>query len=157
MKNIKCEKIMDEYLLLDKDSRLPLHLSLHLLSCPQCRSQVRLLTRAEHLAAFPLCTPALETDITIASVLKKIDAMKNTSVPNPISLKRWVVSGVLMVILMLSFFIFLAWLSPALKIAFCIVFALIITIYSALFIDSNIDFFIKKINTRDFIVPTPSF
>ena len=42
MKNEKCEKIMDTFLALDKDERLPLSVSLHLLACPHCRSQVRL-------------------------------------------------------------------------------------------------------------------
>mgnify|MGYP006916040561 CR=1 FL=1 len=148
MKNEKCEKIMDTFLALDKDERLPLSVSLHLLACQHCRSQVRLLTRAEHLASVPLSFAVDEGDSSVAAILRKLS--RQESVPNPISLRRWVVSGILMVILMLSFALYTADSSSELKIAFYLVFAMIITTYCAMFIGCNIDFFIKKINTQDF-------
>ena len=153
MKNIKeknCENIMDTFLALDKDEHIPLKVSLHLLSCPKCRTQVRMMTKAEHLAKVPLAQAVSESDSVITSVLKKIDTMKSTSTPNPISLRQWVVSGILMILLMLSFGLYTANSSEELKIAFYLVFALIITIYCSMFIGCNIDFFIKKINTQDF-------
>ena len=122
MKNEKCEKIMDTFLALDKDERLPLSVSLHLLACPHCRSQVRLLTRAEHLAYVPFSFAVDEGDSSVAAILRKLS--RQESVPNPISLRRWVVSGILMVILMLSFALYTADSSSELKIAFYLVFAM---------------------------------
>ena len=145
-----CENIMDTFLSLDKDEHIPLKVSLHLLSCPKCRTQVRMMTKAEHLAKVPLSQAVNESDSVIASVLKKIDTQKGSSTPNPISLRQWIVSGILMILLMLSFGLYTAESSEELKIAFYLVFALIITIYCAMFIGCNIDFFIKKINTQDF-------
>ena len=150
MNNIKCENTMNTFLALDKGEHIPLKVSLHLIFCAKCRTQVRLLTRAEHLAAYPLSRSASESDYSVAAVLKKIDEMKNTSIPNPITLRQWVVSGVLMILLMLSFGFSASDNSEELKIAFYLIFALIITVYCALFIGCNIDFFIKKINTSDF-------
>ncbi len=149
----KCEEIMDTFLALDKDEHIPLKVSLHLLACSSCRTQVRLLTKAEHLAAVPLYQSVSETDSTIESVLKKINTSSAT--PNPISLRGWVVAGILMVLLMLCFGLYTS--TEELKIAFYLVFALIITIYCAMFIGCNIDFFIKKINTSDFSVQGLSF
>ena len=145
-----CENIMDTFLSLDKDEHIPLKVSLHLLACPKCRTQVRMMTKAEHLAKVPLSQAVSESDSVIASVLKKIDTQKGYSTQNPISLRQWVVSGILMILLMLSFGLYTAESSEELKIAFYLVFALIITIYCAMFIGCNIDFFIKKINTQDF-------
>lgn len=139
---------MNTFLALDKDERLPLAVSFHLLACPECRSQVRLLTRAEHIAATALSREAGEDDRAVFAIMQKA-GIGEKSLPNPISLKRWVVSGIAMVLLMLSFGLFAAESSSELKIAFYLVFALIITTYCAMFIGSNIDFFIKKISTSD--------
>ena len=151
--DVKCNRIMDTFLLLDKDEHIPLNVTAHLLVCRKCRSQVRLLTRAEHLSALPLSIETPLTDTKLKSIMKKVHAMKrdwqkDESVPNPISMKGWVISGILMIILMLTFALF-SRNNSVLSLAFYLVFAMIITVYSALFIGSNIDFFIKKINTNN--------
>ena len=43
----QCEKVMNNFLELDKNQKIPLHITAHLLFCKECRSKVRVLTLAE--------------------------------------------------------------------------------------------------------------
>ncbi|MCR5607246.1 MAG: hypothetical protein K6F69_10590 [Treponema sp.] len=151
-KTNKCEEIMNTFMLLDKDEHIPLKVTAHLLCCKKCRSQVRLLTKAERITAAPLNIQTPITDKSLQNIMEKVNKLspswqKDTSVPNPITMKGWVVSGILMIILMLTFGLFTPREDSTLMIAFYLVFAAIITAYCAVFIGSNIDFFVKKIST----------
>ena len=46
-----CEERMNEFLMLDKNERIPLRVTLHLLKCAKCRSEVRLMTMAERVCS----------------------------------------------------------------------------------------------------------
>jgi hypothetical protein len=147
MNNKTCDEMMDIFFSLDKNERYPLRLTLHLLSCAQCRTQVRLCTLAEKICAEPLARPADEADVMrlMARVRQHMPEQSDTS---PISLRRWIVSGVTMILAMMLF----AVISPKssgnyLQLAFYLVFAGAVTAYCAIFIASNMDFFIKKIET----------
>lgn len=139
--------MMDRYLRLDKNQRLPFIMTLHLLACRKCRTQVRLLSLAEKVAAGPLKIPVPLDDTTITAVLKQI----GTTYPatrNPISLEKWIVSGILMIVFLLIFGVITNNASSQeLLIAFYLMFAVLVTGYCALFIGCNMDFFVKKIET----------
>lgn len=144
----ECNRIMDIYLGLDKGERVPLEVTLHLLTCSKCRKQVRLLKSAEKLTRAPLEVPVPIDDEAILSVMKSIDP-SYSSTKNPISITKWIVGGIAMILFMLTFG--LSSFQEADKgflITFYIVFALAITSYCALFVGTNMDYFVKMIKTK---------
>lgn len=146
MKN--CNEIMEQYLSLDKGERIPLELTLHLLSCKRCRSQVRLLRQAEKATVPNSCNQTALDDAAILAVMKKITT-KSDSQKNPISLSKWIIGGILMALL---FVVFSVLAKPGsnhfLTVYTYIELAALITAYCALFVRSNMDFFVKKINSK---------
>lgn len=64
---------------------------------------------------------------------------------NKISLKRWIVSGVIMIVAMLFFGINTYSANSQIALSVYLVFAGVITAYLALFVAGNMDFFIKKL------------
>lgn len=125
-KSIRCEKMMDKFLMLDKHERIPIDVTLHLLRCKKCRSQVRYLTKAEKIASSTLKTSA--------SRIK------------PVSMKKWIVCGILMMILMMSYtFSAAKFVNETANAFFYILFGFVVTAYCAIFIAANLDFFVKKI------------
>lgn len=131
----KCDAIMDEFMALDKNEKLPLKVTLHLLNCEKCRTEVRLLTMAEKIAARTMVVSNTDNDF---------------SRDNPVSLKNWILSGIIMIVFMLSFLILSSSLhSDSLTLAFALVFAFVITAYCALFVGVNLDFFVKKIENYE--------
>lgn len=146
MKN--CENYMEKFFSLDKHARLPFKLSMHLLFCKKCRSQVRALTLAEKACASPLKNETFENDATLLSIMKQIDpSYTPTEKIKPVSFRNWIIFGILMVVALL----FISALnvsatSTSLSFYFYIIFACIVTVYCALFIGSNMDFFIKQID-----------
>ncbi|MCR5724836.1 MAG: hypothetical protein K6G80_07120 [Treponema sp.] len=121
-----CERTMNRFLELDKGERLPLAVTLHLLWCRDCRTQVRLMTMAERV-------------VSGRSVHKM-------SLQKPVSLKKWIFGGVCMILFMLVFGRAADYFaSEALWTAFALVFAAAVTAYCAIFVGCNMDFFVKKI------------
>ncbi len=146
MKN--CSAVMEKYLGLDKGEHVPLLMTLHLLVCENCRSEVRFLKKAESAATKFVREEVLVNDDSIAAVMKKIYA-SDESMENPISLPKWILGGIAMLLFFVVFAIFSRHIeSSALKICLYIELAVMITIYCALFIRGNLDFFVKLINTK---------
>ncbi|AEE15967.1 hypothetical protein [Treponema brennaborense] len=147
--NRTCEQIMDDFLALDKNERMPLHVTVHLLRCKKCRTAVRLCSCAEKSAARPLKTAESAAGAAVVALMKKIDpSYKGEEPVAPISLKRWVVSGIAMIVAMLMFRLTPAAMSSeTLVVSFYLLFALVVTAYCAIFVGSNLDFFVKKIET----------
>lgn len=146
MKN--CSFVMEKYLGLDKGERVPLLMTLHLLVCKNCRSEVRFLNKAESVATKSVSEEVLVNDDSIAAVMKKIYA-SDESMENPLSLSKWTFGGIAMLLLFVVFAIFTRKIgSSTLKICLYIEFALMTTIYCAVFTKCNIDFFVKLINTK---------
>jgi len=142
-----CNTFMDEYLSLDKGERLPGDLVFHLLTCPTCRAEVRALYRAEKAAGKPLSIPVPVTDKTITQVAKSIDPSFDPE-KNKVPLLQWIISGVVMIAAMFFFGIYSSSASNhGLLVAFYLVFAGSVTAYCMLFVGTNIDFFVKKINS----------
>lgn len=143
-----CSRTMDRFLELDKNERIPLSVTLHLLFCSKCRTQVRRMTQAECLIAAPLKIATPLTDDTIENVLKAAQVYNAETMKSPISLTRWIVSGILMIVLLIAFGIITrSSSSEELMLIFYLMFALLVTGYCALFVGCNMDFFVKKIET----------
>ena len=125
-----CEKAMDRFLKLDKGERIPLQVTAHLLRCRHCRTQVRLMSLAERVAARRDCARRSGQPV---------------SQQNPVTLTGWVVGGVCMIVLMLAFALVAElYARLALQTAYYLVFAGSVTAYCALFVGANMDFFVKK-------------
>ena len=150
-----CDEIMDLFLELDKNQRIPLNVSLHLIFCKKCRTEVRLFTLAEKTCAQPLKVPLTDNDSIIDMLMSKInpDYIRDGEIAH-ISMKRWIISGVTMILAMLMFLVLRPSVaSTVLDISFCILFTCVVSTYCAIFVGSNMDFFIKKIETIKDIQP----
>lgn len=142
-----CNEIMNQFLELDKNQILPLRTTFHLLTCKKCRNQVRFMTMAEKHCKEPLTIPAEESSQAIISLMQKIDPeyLAKTSAA-PISMRRWIVCGIAMILGMLFFMFHSKHVdSIALNVTFYCFFACAISAYCAIFVGSNLDFFVKKI------------
>jgi len=174
---MKCEKAFDRYLSLDKNQAVPLRVSLHLLCCPVCRTAVRTLTRAERALARPLA-PLLTSPLASANAqaasggnsaeiidrsvrlaFERIQAAGFAyppveAVARRVSMSRWLLVGVLMAggFVVIPFSMIGEWTRSVYGLAFSLPFYLVsglaVTVYSGLFIGSNIDFFVKKFGFR---------
>ena len=142
-----CKNIMDAYMNLDKGEHVPFRITWHLLTCKNCRKQIRLLRRAEESSASEGEKQSPFSNATILAVMDKISdegkSYKNEK--NPISLAVWVVFG----ILMLAAFAGTALIiksAPNTRLIVYIFLELagLIISYCALFVKSNYDFFVKK-------------
>ena len=133
MKNETCEKNMDKFLALDKYERIPLGVTLHFLCCKKCRTQARYLTIAERYTSEPI------RETPVKNMLENIPI-------KPVSMAKWIISGIIMILMMVVSGILLNKTeSQAFAIILNINFGLIITAYCAIFVGTNMDFFIKKI------------
>jgi hypothetical protein len=143
---------MDQYLELDKGQHLPLSLTLHLLFCKKCRREIKCMTHAEKILHEPIRIPVPLTDNTIESVLLAIDPQfSDSKLKNPISMVNWIISGILMILFMVAF-VFSTNSSKDLDVAMSLVLAGCVITYILIFVFSNIEFFIKKINTMKMAV-----
>ena len=85
-------------------------------------------------------------DPAVASIMKAINSEYKVEEMHPLSLKRWIVSGIVMIIAMLFFGITDTSNNSQLSLSFYLVFAGIVTAYCAMFVGCNMDFFVKHIN-----------
>ena len=146
----KCDKMMDKFLMLDKQERIPLDVTFHLLKCKKCRTQVRYLSKAEKYASEPLKVSVPITDSKISAILKAANPRWSTEnfKIKPVSMAKWIVCGILMLLFMTTYTFTAAKLgNEEANTFFYITFGIVITAYCAIFIASNLDFFIKKISS----------
>ncbi|WP_296325322.1 hypothetical protein [Treponema sp. UBA3813] len=134
MNNETCEKNMDTFFSLDKYERIPLRLTLHLLSCKKCRTQVHYLSLAEKYASEPIKQTPIK------------DALENMPV-RPVTMTKWIIWGIIMILLLVVFCLILNRIDrTSFAIFFNIIFGTLVTAYCVLFVGTNMDFFIKKID-----------
>lgn len=144
MKN--CGATMEKYLSLDKGEHIPLSLTFHLLICERCRNEVRFFRKAETAAASNAQVGI--TDKSISAVMEKIYASEG-HLENKISLSKWIIGGIAIIAMFLAAAFFLHGISSnALRLCIYTELAVLITVYCALFIRSNMDFFVKLINAK---------
>lgn len=151
MKNEKCAKVMDDFLLLDKNQKLPFRITWHLLTCKKCRTQVRLCTLAEKASSKPLNASLPLDNDTLVAIMAQIDSKYERKVEKikHVSLRHWIIIGLIMLVAMLFYGIQTVSLnSTVLVIPFYLCFAGIVCVYCALFVGSNLDFFVKLFNTK---------
>ncbi|GMO16417.1 MAG: hypothetical protein Ta2A_26050 [Treponemataceae bacterium] len=147
-----CERMMNIFFALDKGEVLPLRVTLHLLGCKKCRTTVRRMFLAEKLAMENLHAEDAATLAQSQELLQKVYAAVGAESANaqtePVSMMRWIASGVTMIASMVAFYTL--WhknITVELNLTFAIVFAACVSVYCALFIGCHMDFFVKKINT----------
>lgn len=165
-----CEKAFDRYLSLDRNERVPLGVTFHLLACSSCRTSVRRLTRAERMLSRPLVVrtapssffapaSAVSIEPSVEALMSRILSEDHVFAPlcpsEPrISLYRWVIVGLALVagFAIVPFSSIGAWTRVVFGNSFLIPFYLLcgvaVTIYGGLFVGTNIDFFVKKFGFR---------
>ncbi|MGL4981442.1 MAG: hypothetical protein ACRC4W_01055 [Treponemataceae bacterium] len=144
-----CEKIMDIFFALDKNERLPLAVTMHLLFCKKCRSEVRILTFAEKKLSEPLYIDVPLSNSAVSSIMDKIGINDQPIRTQTVSLFNWVLGGIAMILAILIFMILQKnryFSSTTLVAIFYTVFGCYLTAYCGLFVGSNLDFFVKKIS-----------
>lgn len=138
---------MDKYLMLDKGEMLPLSLIIHLLTCRECRRQIRLLSKAQKLAGKPLKITVSTSDRTITEAMQAIDINYDSSKVH-VPLFQWIAAGVLMIAAFFFFALFTETQTHQVNAIYYLLFAGSITAYCLLFVGTNLDFFIKKIDIK---------
>ena len=95
MKKEKCEAVMDEFLMKDKNEFLPLSVILHVIHCKECRTMIRRMTLAEKSASKSLSESIPADNSTLNAVMQKISAMELSSGRNakPVSFAGWIIAG----------------------------------------------------------------
>lgn len=152
MKNKTTEKLITEYLMLDKNQKVPLSLSLKMFFNKKCHTTIKMIASAENLTKQPLNLTSPFTDSSIAAVMNKIAPQEYQKlIQTPISIANWIISGIFMIILLFSP-LFLTNIMNSLSSQFSLFYSLFIatcvTAYASVFVFSNIDFFVKKISTK---------
>ncbi len=155
---MKCKDAMEQYMALDENKIIPLKVTLHIIRCSKCRSLVRSMTIAKNISKRNLHINTEYNNEFIKETMKKIDnivpeLMRIQSEKNKLPKVRilpWVIMGFVM-ILGLTSIPFTAtgkWASESFQLQFIIPIALVsatlISVYLALFVIRNLDFFIKK-------------
>ena len=155
MKKI-CENYLEQFYSLDKQERIPLGLSVHLLFCRECRSIVRNLTKAEKILGEKSTQPSSENSQTISSVLKGIKSSNldyHGHHEEKISLRKWAVSG--SILLLCTVLMILLMVIDGEKTVFVtgtISLSAIMCIWCGLFVGNNMDYFVKmssRINSKN--------
>lgn len=148
MKSDVCERKMNEFLVLDKHQIVPFSVCVHLLLCKKCRTQVRLMTLAEKKLARDLSAEVPLSDEKFASLMQQVDPNFSVSDMSPVSFAKWVGAGVSMIGAMLIFVVwdYVVGATGMLAPAIYSVFGVCIASYCTVFVGSNMDFFVKKIN-----------
>lgn len=154
---MKCDKAFDLYLSLDKNERVPLALTAHLLFCPVCRTGVRNLANAEEsLSSILDPVPTVRSDDPIvAAALSRITAAglvypRTPATIRSFSLLGWLLAGFALILgfVVVPFSSIGIWSSETFGASFLIPFYLLcgvaVTVFCGLFVGTNIDLFVKK-------------
>ena len=143
-----CHYYMEEFLSIGKGERLPLSLTLHLLSCSRCRREVRLLSKAEKLSAKALKISIPLESNSITQVMREIDSSYSPQT-GKVSIMQWVLTGLVLLACMVLLALFISPYGELLTAYSCGIFAAALIAYCAVFVGTNLDFFIKKIDTHN--------
>ncbi len=157
-----CDRAFDRYMALDKNERVPLRVTFHLVGCPACRTAVRTMTRAEVLLARPLAPSPVAASHASATadpvILAAMERIRLSGLAYPdlsgdegrVSMTRWVVAGVALIAgfgiqsgTALGDWSRLVF-GNSYSIPFSILCGVAVTVFGGLFVGSNIDFFVKK-------------
>ncbi len=145
-------------MILDKNTRVPLSVTIHLLRCRKCRKFVESMAKVKDLSKKQFSSRRGLDKEFMSRTMQKIDLLtpdlmkiqaEKHKLP-PTRFLPWISLGVLM-ILGLSSIPFTSmgkWAAQAFQLKFVIptslISALLVSIYAAIFVGRNLDFFIKK-------------
>ena len=138
----ECSEVMDKFLKLDKNQHIPLGIKKHLVSCPDCRKNVKIFTQAEKLLNQEGNSQDPFTYSTLSDVKEKIfpGSTKEKKVP----LKQWLVSGIILVMCMILGSVAVNKFLPEFQAISSIFVACALIAYSMLFIGMNMDKIMEK-------------
>ncbi|UTC62023.1 hypothetical protein E4O00_01885 [Treponema sp. OMZ 788] len=155
-----CNEAINRYMMLDKHEAVPFTVTFHLLRCKKCRSLVRALTQASNLytSSFHAKADEVLTEKTMLKIQAAVPDFfslqaEKYRLPN-VSILPWAVVGVLMIVGLayIPFTEIGKWAAENFKLSFVIPFALVfsvfVSVYSALFVYRNLDFFVKKFDLK---------
>lgn len=150
MENKKCSQIMEKYLELDKNTRLPLSVTAHLLFCKECRTKILLLSRAQKITAQPIQISSPITDKSIMNVLEMLPQDKIQKIrKNPVNLTLWIIAGILMIALFIfPVFFTNKFYGETISVSYALMISICVIIYCSTFVCCNMDFFVKKLNVK---------
>lgn len=136
----KCSYVIEKFLELDKNERIPMDITQHILTCSKCRSQIRMFSHAEHMVA----KDSLDNPFSFVPTNEVMEKLyPGSTEPKHISIKQWLIFGIILLICMILCSIAIARFIPQLQIfGFLFTSGIIIT-YCLLFIGLNLDFFVK--------------
>lgn len=138
----QCTQVMDKFLELDKNEKMPLWMTKHFLTCEDCRSNVRMFSHAEKMISREEGQGNPFGYATVSDVKEKL--YPGSTKPKKVPLVHWIIIGILLLVCMVLCTIFTAEFIPELqKYGFMFV-AGFITVYVMLFIWFNMDFFVKR-------------
>lgn len=144
-----CEQIINSYMALDQNQRVPLKISRHLLTCQCCSKKIELISLAEKTLSKPLNQQVSAQDQTIQQVMEKVNNLELEKIRRrQIPLIGWIVAGLLMISLFVFATIYLKQInSEILTYGYGMAFAGSLIAYSLVFVYSHLDAFVKKIST----------
>lgn len=143
-----CDDYLNDYLLLDKNQKIPLKLSMHFLLCKDCRKIIRSLSRAEKIAAEPLKIKSPVNSQEITQIVQQIDPDYNPK-KSKVSFTTWVFAGIILITSMILANILTKSISTSfLSFVTAISFVLLFCLYFFAFVQANMEFFVKKIGAK---------
>lgn len=148
-----CREVTNKYFCLDKDERVPASVTLHLLFCKKCRTLIRNMSIAaesfpEEMSEFmPQNNPLFLKTMNQIELEELSETGKRFKT---VSLIPWL-AGAVIIIACFSFLPFTdvgrwaeKYLGKIFIIQFISFFVLVLVCYILIFIDKNLDFFVKK-------------
>lgn len=143
-----CDDYLNDYLLLDKNQKIPLKLSMHFLLCKDCRKIIRSLSQAEKIAAEPLKIKSPVNSQEITQIVQQIDPDYNPK-KSKVSFTTWVFVGIILIISMILANILTKSISTSfLSFVTAMSFVLLFCLYFFAFVQANMEFFVKKIGAK---------
>lgn len=140
--NKKCNYVMDKFLELDKNEKIPFWMTRHFLTCEECRSNVRMFTQAEKMLHKEENQQNPFGYATLMEVKEKL--YPGSTKPKRVPVLYWIVIGIVLLLCMILCTILSKEATPLIQCYSFIFVAASITTYIMLFIGFNLDFFIKQ-------------
>ena len=139
----KCSFVMDRFFALDQNEKLPLWMTLHLLHCKECRTQVRMLTQAEKISSRDSKGSAMFSAGTISDVIARLYPEKPVK---KVSLLNWGIAGIFLLFCMILLSVVSKQIvNKAVQLEIYLFIGILVSVFVMCFVTSNLDFFVKQI------------
>lgn len=138
----KCSYVMDKFLELDKNEKIPVWMTKHFLLCEECRSSVRMYTQAEKMLSKEGQKENPFGYATVSDIKEKL--YPGSTKPKRVPLLYWIIIGIVLLLCMILCTICTIEVFPAIQGYTFLFVAAVISTYIILFIGFNLDIFIKQ-------------